>query len=90
MRIPVVFYRADSGAEPVRDWLKALPAVERHLIGQDLWEVRSTLPGNRIARVLFCVYEEKLVILQGLIKKTANTPPGDLELARKRMKEVKR
>jgi phage-related protein len=111
MRIPVVFYRADSGAEPMRDWLKALPAVERHVIGQDLmraqwrwpvgmplcrpmgqglWEVRSTLPGNRIARVLFCACEEKLVILHGLIKKTANTPPGDLELARKRMKEVKR
>jgi phage-related protein len=55
-----------------------------------LWEVRSTLPGHRIARGLFCVYEEKLVILHGLIKKTAKTPPGDLNLARQRMKEVKR
>jgi hypothetical protein len=27
------FYRSDVGGEPVRDWLKALPAAERKIIG---------------------------------------------------------
>jgi phage-related protein len=30
------------------------------------------------------------VVLHGLIKKTAKTPQGDLDLARRRMKEIKR
>ena len=80
-RIPVVFFRADSGAEPVRDWLKALPAVERHVIGRDLMRAQWRWPVGM---------PEKLVVLHGLIKKTAKTPPGDLDLARRRMKEIKR
>jgi phage-related protein len=53
-----------------------------------LWEVRSTLRGGRIARVLFCEHDGKLVLLHGFIKKTQKTPAGDLELAIKRKKEV--
>jgi phage-related protein len=56
--------------------------------GQGLWEVRSNLPGHRIARVLFCAHDEVLVALHGFIKKTAETPEADLKLSRKRMKEV--
>lgn len=56
-------------------------------MGEGLWEVRSSLPGNRIARVLFCVHEEKILALSGFIKKTQKTPPAELALARKRMKE---
>ena len=58
-------------------------------MGKGLWEVRSSLPGNRIARVFFCAHQESLVALHGLIKKTPKTPAGDLKLTRKRMKEVK-
>jgi phage-related protein len=57
-------------------------------MGQGLWEVRSTLPSNRIARVLFCLYEGQLVALHGFIKKTQTTPAADLDLARQRMKEL--
>lgn len=35
-RIPLVFFRPRGGAEPVRDWLKQLPAAERKEIGRDL------------------------------------------------------
>ena len=59
-------------------------------MGAGLWEVRTNLDENRIARVLFCVLDEQLVLLHGFIKKTAKTPDDDLKLARKRMKEVKR
>jgi len=56
-------------------------------LGKGLWEVRSGLTGNRIARVLFCFQEGRVVLLHGFIKKTRTTPADDLELARKRMKD---
>jgi phage-related protein len=59
------------------------------VLGWGLWEVRSDLPGNRIARVFFCFTEGRLVALHGLIKKTRKTPEADLKLARKRKREFK-
>lgn len=32
----VVFYRSESGNEPVRDWLKNLPRDDKRLIGEDI------------------------------------------------------
>jgi phage-related protein len=57
-------------------------------LGQGLWEVRSNLPGNRIARVIFCIAQGRMVLLHGFVKKTQNTPNEDLALARRRMKEI--
>jgi phage-related protein len=53
-----------------------------------LWEVRSTLESNRIARVIFCMGDGYMVLLHGFIKKTQKTPKADIDLAPKRMKEV--
>ena len=53
-------------------------------MGAGLYEVRTSLSGNRIARVMFCINANQMVLLHGLIKKTAKTPRGDLMLARKR------
>src|ERR1051325_8668271 len=50
-------------------------------MGNGLWEVRSDLAGNRIARVLFSVEQGKILVLHGFIKKTPKTPPDDLALA---------
>jgi phage-related protein len=57
-------------------------------VGRGMWEVRSTLTQGRIARVLFCGHEGKMLLLHAFIKKTQKTPAGDLELAIKRKKEV--
>ncbi len=57
-------------------------------MGGGLWEVRSSLSSNRIARVLFCVHDKQIVALHGFVKKTQATPQADLDLAKKRMKEV--
>src|SRR6202142_4762120 len=57
-------------------------------MGKGLWEVRTTLPNNRIARVLLCAYQDRLVALHGFIKKTRTTPEDDLTLARKRQKQL--
>jgi phage-related protein len=58
-------------------------------LGEGLWEVRSDLAGNRIARVLLCFAEQRLVALHGFIKKTQKTPDAVLKLARKRQREFK-
>jgi len=39
-KTPLVFYRASTGAEPLRDWLRAMPAEDRNAIGQDLMRVQ--------------------------------------------------
>jgi phage-related protein len=53
-------------------------------LGGGLYEVRSDLSGNKIARVLFYIdIRGRMVLLHGFIKKTQKTPPADLELARK-------
>jgi phage-related protein len=53
-------------------------------MGDGLHEVRTTLLGNRIARVLFYVDRRgRMVLLHAFIKKTRKTSEEDLELARK-------
>lgn len=56
-------------------------------LGDGLWEVRSSLPSNRIARVLFCFKEGQLIALHAFIKKTQKTPEAELQLARRRQRE---
>jgi phage-related protein len=108
-KVHAVFYRTKGGAQPVRDFIRALPREDRRIIGYDiatveygwpvgkptcaplgksLWEVRSDLSGSRIARVLFQLHQGEMVLLHGFVKKTQKTPQSDIELARKRMKEI--
>jgi len=108
-RIEAVFYKTDSGNEPVRDWLiDDLGQSDRRTVGMDLkdveygwpvgmplcrpiksekklWEVRSHISSGRIARILFCIQDGKMILLHGFIKKTQKTPKKDIELAIKRM-----
>jgi len=56
-------------------------------LGDGLWEVRSTLPSNRISRVLFSVHQSRILALHGFIKKSQKTPDEDLAMARKRKRE---
>lgn len=53
-----------------------------------LWEVRSSLPNNRIARVIFCAHDGELVALHAFIKKRQKTPHDELDLALTRKKEL--
>jgi phage-related protein len=57
-------------------------------LGARLWEVRSKLANNRTARLIFFVTEGRIGILHGFIKKTQKTPPAEIALAQKRMKEM--
>ena len=104
----VVFYRLQSGREPVRDWLRRLPKSDRKCIGEDiktvqfgwplgmplirrvetgLWEVRSTLK-NRIARIIFTLSKNQIVLLHGFMKKTQKMAKDDLALAKRRKNQL--
>ncbi len=48
----------------------------------NLWEVRSSLQ-NGIARVLFTVIDESMILLHGFIKKSQKTPKKELETGKK-------
>jgi len=54
-----------------------------------LYEVRSNLSNGRIARVLFCIQNNRMILLHGFIKKTQTTPDKEKDIGRKRMKGAK-
>jgi phage-related protein len=53
-----------------------------------LWEVRSHI-STGIARVLFTVDGNIMVLIHGFIKKSVKTPLDDLSLARKRLSQLR-
>ncbi len=66
-------------------WPVGLPLVDG--FGRGLFEVRTKVQGN-IYRVFFCVEDGVMWLLHGFTKKSQKTPPGEIEIARKRQKEV--
>ena len=63
-------------------WPLGMPLIRKLETG--LWEVRSRLP-DRIARVIFTVEGDTMVLLHGFIKQSQKTPPQDLQTARQRL-----
>jgi phage-related protein len=52
-------------------------------LGEGIYEVRTSLGQNRIARVVFYIDGRgRMVLLHGFIKKTQKTPREDLDLAK--------
>ena len=107
IRLNVVFFKTDSGTEPVRRWLKDLPVAHKKAIGEDiktvqfgwplgmplveklepyLWEVRTRVPDG-IARMLFTVDGQVMILLHGFIKKTRKIPQKEIGTARSRLRQ---
>lgn len=63
-----------------------MPLVRK--ISTDLWEVRITL-NNKIARVLFTIDNQTMILLHGFIKKSQKTPDKELAIAQRRLKNFK-
>ncbi len=59
-------------------------------LGQGLYEVRTNLPGGRIARVLFCIDGDTMILLHGFIKKSQKTPQAELTIARERKRKLEK
>ena len=64
-------------------WPLGMPLVDS--LGSNLWEVRTKLNRGRIARVIFYLTNNTMVLVNGFIKKTTKTPKNELDLAKKRM-----
>jgi phage-related protein len=79
-------YRTGYIAQVEFGWPVGMPICRP--LGGGLWEVRSNVQRGRIARVIFCIAHGHMVLLHGFIKKTQQTPSADLELARRRQKDV--
>ncbi len=65
-------------------WPVGKPLIDN--LGDGIWEVRSRL-GNRIARTLFVMVDQEIVLLHGFIKKQQKTPQDELDLAKKRKRQ---
>ena len=61
-------------------WPLGMPLVRK--LEPDLWEVRISM-GARIARILFTVRGDVIILLHGFIKKTQKTPAQDMSMARR-------
>jgi len=66
-------------------WPIGMPVCRR--LESKLYEVRSNISDKRIARVIFM--GEYMILLNGFVKKTQKTPRNEIELALKRVKEIK-
>ena len=71
-------------------WPVGMPTCRSLTSRGGLWEVRSSLTGNRISRVLFFISAGQMILLHAFIKKSQRTPDDDLDLAIKRKKEFDR
>ncbi|MGV0981630.1 MAG: type II toxin-antitoxin system RelE/ParE family toxin [Polynucleobacter sp.] len=68
-------------------WPLGMPLV-KHLDG-DIWEVRINL-SKSIARVMFVLDANSMVLIHGFIKKQQKTLKSDLDLTKDRVKKLRR
>lgn len=70
-------------------WPVGMPVCKP--LGNGIYEVRTRLTQNRIARVLSYIDKKgRMVLLHGFIKKTQKTSDEDLNLARNNMRKHQR
>jgi len=69
------------------DWPIGMPLCRS--LGSGLWELRSSLPSGQISRLVFFIEDREIYVVHGFIKKTQKTPPADLALALRRLKETR-
>lgn len=67
-------------------WPIGMP-ISRSL-GNGLYEVRCNISDKRIARVIFTIIDNYMVLLHAFIKKSQKTPKEEIDLALKRAKEI--
>jgi len=66
-------------------WPPGMPLIRKLATG--LWEVRSHV-STGIARVIFTVDGQTMVLLHGFQKKSQRTPPADLMTAKRRLAQI--
>lgn len=69
-------------------WPAGMPHYRAIAPRRALWEVRSSLGDQRLARVLLCRHGEELVLLHAFIGKSDELRERDLDLAVQRQQEL--
>jgi len=66
----VIFYRSESGIEPVRDWLKELRKEDRRTIGEDIKTAQFGWPLGMplIKKIEKCLWEVRSNITNGIAR----------------------
>jgi phage-related protein len=67
-------------------WPLGMPLIRK--VEPRLWEVRSRVASG-IARVLFTIDGDKMVLLHGFVKKFQKIPTNELETARQRLADLR-
>jgi phage-related protein len=67
-------------------WPIGMPLARK--MGNDLWELRSTLSSG-IARTFFTIFQNKIVLLHGFVKKSQKTPTNELATAKRRLTKLR-
>lgn len=67
-------------------WPLGMPIVRK--LAPDLWEVRSDITDG-IARTLFTVKNQTMVLLHRFVKKSQKTPATELDIAKQRLKQLR-
>ena len=68
-------------------WPLGMPLIRK--LEPGLWEVRSHVEGG-IARVMFTVDGQVMVLLHGFVKKSQKTPAADMKTARQRLSDLRK
>jgi len=67
-------------------WPLGMPLIRK--LEPGLWEVRSHI-SQGIARVLFTVADNVMVLLHAFVKRSQKIPQGDLKVARQRLADLR-
>ena len=85
-----ILYYPEGNRGPVRDYfaegLRSQQITVRPL-GDKLWELKRLYDGIQY-RIFFGVHKGAAWLVHSIEKKSAKTPKDDLEVARKRLREV--
>lgn len=84
----ILVAKVRQGIEKLRNRAYHREPLSKHL-EPGLWELRIRA-GTDILRIIYTFEKGQVIILlHGFIKKDQKTPRGELEIARKRLKELK-
>ena len=67
-------------------WPLGMPLIRK--LEPGLWEVRSDIDKG-IARVIFTVEDDTMILLHGFVKKSAKMPPAELKTAKARLAQLR-
>ena len=82
-RLGKALYLIQLGEHPGMPLVRPMPSVEKGVS-----EIRLHSAGGQFRTFYFAATAEGILVLHAFVKKTQQTPPHEIQLARKRLKEI--